>query len=92
MALHWAAPDNSFEPKPLRKLAQFRHDSGSGRIVWHRNHYPVFRRVTTNRIAYRGRLAADIPNGASAGTVPERQGKSEFSFDNGQINRIIDRS
>ncbi len=43
-------------------------------------------------IAYRGKLAADIPNGPPAGTVLDLQGKSEFSFGNGQITKIVDRS
>ncbi|MBD9537704.1 nuclear transport factor 2 family protein [Stenotrophomonas sp. STM01] len=43
-------------------------------------------------IAYRGTLAADIPNGPLAGTVLDLQGKSEFSFGNGQITKIVDRS
>lgn len=43
-------------------------------------------------IAYRGRFAADIPGGPAAGTVLELQGKSEFSFQNGRITKIIDRS
>lgn len=43
-------------------------------------------------IAYRGTLAADIPNGPLAGTVLDLQGKSEFSFSNGQITKIVDRS
>ncbi|MEG3158219.1 nuclear transport factor 2 family protein [Lysobacter zhanggongensis] len=43
-------------------------------------------------IAYRGKLAADIPNGPLAGTVLDLQGKSEFSFGNGQITKIVDRS
>jgi len=43
-------------------------------------------------IAYRGTLAVDIPNGPLAGTVLQLQGKSEFSFDNGQITKIVDRS
>ncbi len=43
-------------------------------------------------IASRGRLAADIPDGPSAGTVLDLQGESEFSFGNGQITRIVDRS
>ena len=42
-------------------------------------------------IAYRGKLAADIPNGPPAGTVLDLQGKSEFSFGNGQITKIVDR-
>lgn len=44
------------------------------------------------QIAYRGRLAADIPGGPKAGTVMDLQGQSEFSFDGGKISRIIDRS
>lgn len=43
-------------------------------------------------IAYRGKLAADIPDGPPAGTVLDLQGKSEFSFSNGQITRIVDHS
>jgi steroid delta-isomerase-like uncharacterized protein len=43
-------------------------------------------------IAYRGRLAADIPSGPAAGTVLELNGRSEFSFADGRIARIIDYS
>ncbi|HEU4373245.1 MAG TPA: nuclear transport factor 2 family protein [Telluria sp.] len=43
-------------------------------------------------IAYRGRLAADIPDGARTGTVLDLRGTSEFSFDQGLIAGIVDRS
>lgn len=43
-------------------------------------------------IAYQGKLAADIPDGPSAGTILDLQGKSEFSFGDGQITKIVDRS
>ena len=43
-------------------------------------------------IAYRGRLAADMPDGPSAGTILDLQGQSEFYFRDGQISKIIDRS
>lgn len=43
-------------------------------------------------IAYRGLLAADMPGGPAAGTVIELNGRSEFSFADGRIVRIIDRS
>jgi hypothetical protein len=43
-------------------------------------------------IAYRGTLAADIPDGPSAGTVLDLQGQSEFFFKGGQICKIVDRS
>lgn len=43
-------------------------------------------------IAYRGRLAADIPDGPRSGTVLELRGTSEFSFDQGLIAKIVDRS
>lgn len=43
-------------------------------------------------ISYRGKLAADIPDGPSAGTVLDLQGQSEFSFKAGQISKIVDRS
>ena len=43
-------------------------------------------------IAYCGKLAVDIPNGPLAGTVLDLQGESEFSFSDGQITKIVDRS
>jgi len=43
-------------------------------------------------IAYRGRLAVDVPDGPSAGTVLDLEGRSEFSFGDGQITKIVDRS
>lgn len=43
-------------------------------------------------IAYRGRLACDIPGGPAAGTVLELSGHSEFGFAGGRIARIVDRS
>lgn len=43
-------------------------------------------------IAYRGKLAADIPDGPAAGTVLELNGRSEFGFRDGLISRIVDRS
>lgn len=43
-------------------------------------------------IDFRGELAADIPDGPAAGTVIELQGQSEFSFADGLISRIVDRS
>lgn len=43
-------------------------------------------------IAFRGRLSADIPDGPRAGTVLDLQGTSEFSFNEGRINKIVDRS
>lgn len=48
--------------------------------------------AATACIAYRGRLAADIPGGPPAGTLLELAGTSEFSFDGGRIVRIVDRS
>lgn len=43
-------------------------------------------------IAYRGQFAVDVPGGPSAGTVLNLQGQSEFSFKDGQISKIVDRS
>lgn len=43
-------------------------------------------------IAYRGKLARDIPGGPPAGTVLELAGVSEFGFADGKISRIVDRS
>jgi len=43
-------------------------------------------------IAYRGKLAKDIPDGPPAGTLLDLQGRSEFSFGNGRISKIVDRS
>lgn len=46
----------------------------------------------TATIAYRGTLAADIPDGPPAGTVLDLQGRSEFTFSHGKITKIVDRS
>lgn len=43
-------------------------------------------------IAYRGRLAIDIPDGPLAGTSIELQGQSAFSIQQGRISRLVDRS
>jgi len=43
-------------------------------------------------IAWRGRLAADVPDGPPAGTLLELRGRSEFAFGGGGIVRIVDRS
>lgn len=43
-------------------------------------------------IVYRGKLAVDIPNGPSAGTILDLKGQSEFYFVNGRISKIVDRS
>jgi steroid delta-isomerase-like uncharacterized protein len=43
-------------------------------------------------IEYRGRVAADIPGGPAAGTSIELKGTTEFSFRDGRIFRIVDRS
>ena len=58
-------------------------------------------RVTTLRIdghhafaaiAFQGKLAADVPGGPPAGTVFALDGRSEFTFDQGRISKIVDRS
>jgi hypothetical protein len=43
-------------------------------------------------IAWRGRLAADIPNGPKAGAVLDMTGRSEFEFGADAIVKIVDRS
>ena len=43
-------------------------------------------------IAYRGKLAQDVPGGPAAGTELELAGVSEFGFADGKISRIVDRS
>ncbi len=48
--------------------------------------------TVTARIAFHGRLAADIPGGPVAGTVLDLQGQSVFAFKNGLIASIVDRS
>ena len=45
----------------------------------------------TATIAYRGKLAVDVPNGPAAGTVINLQGTSEFFFVGDKFSRIIDR-
>ena len=43
-------------------------------------------------IDYRGRLAADIPGGPTAGSLLELKGSTEFTFRDGRISKIVDRS
>lgn len=43
-------------------------------------------------IAFKGRLAQDIPDGPPAGTILELSGTSEFSFSDGLIVKVVDRS
>lgn len=43
-------------------------------------------------IAWRGRIAADIPGGPPAGTLLEMHGRSEFDFGPAGITKIVDRS
>jgi hypothetical protein len=43
-------------------------------------------------IAWRGKLAADLPGGPPAGTLLEMSGRSEFVFGDGGILKIVDRS
>jgi hypothetical protein len=43
-------------------------------------------------IAWRGRLAADVPGGPPAGTLLEMSGRSEFDFGDGGITKIVDLS
>ena len=45
----------------------------------------------TATIAYRGKLAVDVPNGPAAGTVINLQGTSEFFFVGDKFSQIIDR-
>jgi hypothetical protein len=43
-------------------------------------------------IAWRGRIAADMPGGPPAGTLLEMNGRSEFDFGPAGITKIVDRS
>jgi steroid delta-isomerase-like uncharacterized protein len=43
-------------------------------------------------IAFSGKFAQDIAGGPTAGTVVELEGTSEFTFQEGCISKIIDRS
>jgi len=43
-------------------------------------------------IAFQGKLATDIPGGPAAGTVLTLDGTSAFTFEQGWISRIVDRS
>lgn len=43
-------------------------------------------------IAFRGRLVADIADGPKAGSWIELDGTTEFSFADGRVTRIVDRS
>jgi hypothetical protein len=46
----------------------------------------------TARIDFHGRLAIDIPGGPAAGTVLDLRGESAFTFKDGLIAGIVDRS
>jgi ketosteroid isomerase-like protein len=46
----------------------------------------------TARIDFHGRLAIDIPGGPAAGTVLDLRGESAFTFKDGLIASIVDRS
>lgn len=48
--------------------------------------------VATAEIRYEGVLAADLPNGLRAGEALRLDGRSEFSFRDGMIDRITDSS
>ena len=50
------------------------------------------RGVAVADVAYRARLAVDLPGGPSAGAVLSLRGRSAFSFKAGRISRIVDRS
>ena len=43
-------------------------------------------------IAFTGKFAQDIPGGPAAGTVVALDGTSEFTFEEGCIGKIVDRS
>ena len=47
--------------------------------------------VVIATIDFHGEIAEDIPDGPGAGSIIEMRGTSEFGFQGGKINRIIDR-
>jgi len=78
-------------------IAQFRALAEQASDVFAERHQSVTRWETVDNdvsvdIAYRGKLARDIPGGPAAGTVLELAGVSEFAFADGKISRIVDRS
>lgn len=50
------------------------------------------RHTVTAHIEYHGRLALDPPDGLHAGDIVELRGTTEFTFHDGKISRIVDRS
>lgn len=48
--------------------------------------------VVIAAIAYRGILAADMPDGPAAGRLVQLTGASEFSFDGNRIGELVERS
>ena len=78
-------------------IAQFRALAEQASDVFAERHQSVTRWETVGNdvsvdIAYRGKLARDIPGGPAAGTVLDLAGVSEFAFADGKISRIVDRS
>ncbi|WP_064077014.1 nuclear transport factor 2 family protein [Prescottella equi] len=49
-------------------------------------------RTATAHIEYRARLAVDLPDGPLAGDIIELRGTTNFTFHDGRISRIVDRS
>jgi steroid delta-isomerase-like uncharacterized protein len=47
--------------------------------------------VVIATVDFRGEIAEDIPDGPGVGSIIEMEGTSEFGFQDGKINRIIDR-
>ncbi|QJQ95128.1 MULTISPECIES: nuclear transport factor 2 family protein [Halomonadaceae] len=52
--------------------------------------YDLEAEPATVNIHFRGSLAFDIPEGASKGETMEMEGRSEFSFQDGLIRKIVD--
>lgn len=98
------SPDVRFEnysgdqlTAPANGVDEFRHLAERAKSLFSEREQRVIslevnQDVAVAEIAFRGRLAADIPGGPAAGTILELQGKSQFSFRDGRITKIIDRS
>ncbi|GAB2648564.1 nuclear transport factor 2 family protein [Nocardia goodfellowii] len=83
-----ASADGVAEFRSLAEHAAALFDEREQRVLSTRTEGPV----TVVEIAYRGRFAADVPDGPAAGSVIELTGRSEFEFRDGLIARVVDRS
>lgn len=78
-------------------IDEFRHLAQQAKTMFSEREQRItaFKQVADSvivSIAYRGKLAVDVPDGPSAGTALDLNGESEFAFNDRLISKIVDRS